>query len=236
MQDIFDSYVNAGQTVISNVMLQNYHKLGMTDEEFIIYIFLNNKIQQGILFPDINDIAQGLGKKVEDVSLAVHNLMEKKLLKINVVTGANNLREDRYDFSLLHEKLKELLRQEINKNDLFAVDRQLTQLYKDFEDEMNGPLTPMQIQTIHDWITEDKYDYEIVRAALREAVLSQVTNLNYIGRILVSWEKEGIKDIRSVKEKKKKQFTKNKAKSGFSDRIKENTTKPKIPLTKWSNK
>lgn len=236
MQDIFDSYVNAGQTVISNVILQNYHKLGMTDEELIVYIYLNNKIQQGVLFPDINDIAQGLGKKVEDVSLIVHNLMEKKLLKINVVTGANNLREDRYDFSFLHEKLKELLRQEINKNNLFIVDRQLTQLYKDFEDEMNGPLTPMQIQTIHDWITVDKYDYEIVRAALREAVLNQVTNLNYIGRILLSWEKEGIKDIRKVKEQKKKHFVKKQAKSGFSDKIKENTKKPKIPLTKWTNK
>ena len=51
----------------------------------------------------------------------------------------------------------------------------------------------MEYEIIKGWIS-DKFSYEIIVKALKEAVYNQVTNLNYIDKILYDWNKKGIKN------------------------------------------
>lgn len=67
------------------------------------------------------------------------------------------------------------------------------ELYQLFEKEFSRPLSPIENETISMWITDDNYDLDIIQLALREAVLNQAYSLKYIDRILLSWERKGIK-------------------------------------------
>ncbi len=77
---------------------------------------------------------------------------------------------------------------------------------------------------------EDHYDPELVQFALREAVLNQAYSLNYIDRILLSWERKNITSKAQVEEeqkRRKKQFLQNETTP------QEDGPMPKIPMHNW---
>ena len=59
-----------------------------------------------------------------------------------------------------------------------------------FESEFGRPLSAIEYQRISQWLEEDKYQPDLIQFALREAVLNQAYSLNYIDRILLSWERK----------------------------------------------
>lgn len=67
------------------------------------------------------------------------------------------------------------------------------ELYQLFEKEFGRHLSPIENESISKWIAEDNYDLDVIRLALREAVLNQAYSLKYIDRILLAWERKGIK-------------------------------------------
>ncbi len=70
-----------------------------------------------------------------------------------------------------------------------------------FEDEFGRALTPMEFESIKEWIN-DGYSEEMITKALKEAVKSNVTSLRYIEGILINWRQNGIKE-RYIQEKPK---------------------------------
>ena len=49
------------------------------------------------------------------------------------------------------------------------------------------------------WLDEDHHDADIIKSALREAVISGKLNFRYIDRILFEWKKNGVKTIEQAK-------------------------------------
>ena len=117
---------------------------------------------------------------------------------------------DYYDFTGIYERLEFLLQQQSKKKSLKQMKRRY-ELYRLFEGEFGRPLSAIEYQRIGQWLDEDHYDPELVQFALREAVLNQAYSLNYIDRILLSWERKNITSKAQVEEeqKKKKQFLQN---------------------------
>lgn len=64
-------------------------------------------------------------------------------------------------------------------------------LYALFEDEFGRPLSPLEGETLSIWMDQDHHDAEMIRLALREAVLSGKLNFRYIDRILFEWKRKG---------------------------------------------
>ena len=110
-------------------------------------------------------------------------------------------------------------------------DRQ--KIFNAFQVEFGRDLSPIELEMINDWIEEDKYKTDLILLALREAVLSQAYNLKYIDRILLSWEKQGIRSKVDVENLKKAREKRKENINTISDNNKNKENKPKIPLTKW---
>ena len=47
-----ENYLSAGQTVISNLLLKNYHRIGLQSEEFLFVLQLHMAQLEGDTFPD----------------------------------------------------------------------------------------------------------------------------------------------------------------------------------------
>ncbi len=73
-----------------------------------------------------------------------------------------------------------------------------------FESEFGRPLSAIEYQRISQWLEEDKYQPDLIQFALREAVLNQAYSLNYIDRILLSWERKNITSKEQVEEEQKR--------------------------------
>jgi len=62
----------------------------------------------------------------------------------------------------------------------------------------------MEFETLKLWLDHDHYSPLLIKAALREAVMSGKLNFRYIDRILFEWQKKGIETIEQARDQGQK--------------------------------
>lgn len=170
--------------IIPRIIFNNYKRLNITEEELIILIFiidLGNKISYN---PDIFVKELNMEKfKVMDI---LNRLSEKKIITITVEKNKVGKTEEFIQLDLLYSKIINLFKEtqddNIENTDIFSI----------FEKEFGRTLSPMEYEIIKGWIN-DKFSYEIIIEALKEATYNNVNSLSYIDKILYEWNRKGLK-------------------------------------------
>ncbi|HIY58839.1 MAG TPA: DnaD domain protein [Candidatus Tetragenococcus pullicola] len=197
-------YLEKGQTVLSNLLLESYHHIGMTDQEFLLWLQLFKAAEKGDRFPDLEVIGEITGYSQKEIYRLLNQLVQKNLLSIQSEKDDKGLLNDAYDFSAVFEKLSLLTEQQKRHSNQQEKEKEEQNLYQMFETEFGRALSPIEFQRIGQWLEEDHYRPELIRLALKEAVLNQAYSLNYIDRILLSWERKNIKTKEQVAQEQKK--------------------------------
>ena len=78
----------------------------------------------------------------------------------------------------------------------------ISKIYNIIEAELGRTLSPIEYETIGEWL-ESNISEELIKEALKEAVLNGVGNLKYIDKILHEWTKKGYKKASDIKKRKK---------------------------------
>uniref|UniRef100_UPI00403FA75A DnaD domain protein n=1 Tax=Candidatus Enterococcus willemsii TaxID=1857215 RepID=UPI00403FA75A len=221
-------YLSKGQTVLSNILIENYRHLGMTNDEFLLWIQLYRYHEAGDEFPDLIPISKNMGITQQDIYQLLNQLVQKNVIMIESKRSSDGRITDYYDFSPIFEKLRVLLKQQQNQAENQQFERQVQHLYQMFEAEFGRPLSPIEYQRIGQWLEEDQYQPELVQLALKEAVLNQAYSLNYIDRILISWERKNIHSTAQVEEEQKRRKRQLLQKAPTSEK-----KLPKISMHNW---
>lgn len=179
--------------LIPSLLLKNYRNLNITDSELIILIYLINSTDK---FFNPKQISQNLKFTINEVLELITSLSEKGILKIDIVE--KKIREEVIVLNGLYDKLAFLI-----INDKF--DEKNTNIFDKIEQEFGRTLSPMDYEMINEW--QEKYQDDLILAALKEATFNNVKNLKYIDRILNNWNQNGIKSKNDI-EKKQKKFEK----------------------------
>lgn len=84
---------------------------------------------------------------------------------------------------------------EFNIDGVFASNNEKTMkfdesLFNVFEDEFARPLSQMELQRMSEWM--QTYEQKLIQYALREAVIYDKKNFDYIDRILMEWKKRNL--------------------------------------------
>ena len=74
-------------------------------------------------------------------------------------------------------------------------------IYNLIEEEFGRTLSSIECETISGWINGGISE-DLIKGALKEAVLNGVTSLKYIDRILYDWNKKGYKKVKDINKKK----------------------------------
>ena len=96
---------------------------------------------------------------------------------------------------------------ELNDSENEIVNKDNSNIYDVIEKEFGRCLSPIEYETIKGWL-DSNISEDLIKEALKEAILNGVNNLKYIDRILYEWNKKGYKkpsDVvkkRQVKEEK----------------------------------
>jgi len=137
-----------------------------------------------------------------------HELLSQLIRRgyIAIIDGENDygIRFERYSVEPLWEKLIDEYLAADKKEEAVIDQKKETDLYTCFEQEFGRPLSPFEIETLGMWLDDDHHDTVIIKAALKEAVISGKLNFRYIDRILFEWKKNGIKTIQQAKSYGKK--------------------------------
>lgn len=196
--------LNSGNTTINNLIIKNFSKLDLTTDELLIYLNLRMYQERGVLFPETNDLIINTGFSQDKVYQLVQSLVDKKIIKIISQSNQNDKLSDYYDLTpifskLINESKKDKQQTNSQKNLVNAAD-----IFQKIEVEFGRPLSPIEQQTINEWITKDHYSPEIISLALKEAVLNQAYSLKYMDRILINWEKRNIKTPEQLQRNKER--------------------------------
>jgi len=191
----------------SELVLNNYNKIGLDEVDAIILIKLQNLLKEQLTIISPKNLSEVLSISSKETGKRLNNLIEKGYVQIEIAMGTNGKQTEVFNLDYLIQKiiLNDYDEQEkVNKKSSNSIEAKLVSL---FESEFKKPLSVLDIQTISKWLSEDKYSFEDISDALFKAVKSRKLSIKYVDGILLNKEpfKSGqpkrtavIKDLRKI--------------------------------------
>ena len=197
----------SGNLVLPSDLLLNYNQLFSSSDDFLVwqFFYLQNTTALGELSP--SQIAEKIGKNVTEVNQAISRLTEKGLLQYRTIE-LNGEIEVIFDATLALERLDQLFEKQA-PNQVQSAPNDLKSLVDTFQQELGRLLSPFEIEDLEKSLKEDGTSADLIKEALREAVLNGKPNWKYIQAILRNWRHEGIKSVAQVEAKRQEREASN---------------------------
>ena len=191
------TWIEQGNVNISQLFFQFYRRLKISDEEAIMLLQIHSFQQAGNVFPTPDEIASRMSASQKSVTTMLQKFMQQGYLAIEQTTE-NDVLTEIISLQPLWDRLLDCVfkeQHEVKENTQKELEGEIFQL---FEQEFGRFLSPMEIETISMWMDQDGHTPEVIRMALKEAVISQKISLRYVDRILFEWKKKNIKTSTQV--------------------------------------
>ena len=190
----------SGNLVLPSALLLNYNQLFSSSDDFLVwqFFYLQNTTVLGELSP--SQIAEKIGKQVYEVNQAISRLTEKGLLQYRTIE-LNGEIEVIFDATLALERLDQLFEKQ-EPSQAVPAKNDLKDLVETFQQELGRLLSPFEIEDLEKSLKEDGTSADLIKEALREAVLNGKPNWKYIQAILRNWRHEGIKSVAQIEAKR----------------------------------
>lgn len=191
----------SGNLVLPSALLLHFKELFPSSDDFLVWQFFYLQNTTGLDEMSPSQIAERIGKEISDVNQAISNLTERGLLQYRTIE-LNGEIELLFDASLALERLDDLLGVAHSNSDQLTPQNQLKDLVEIFQQELGRLLTPFEIEDLTKTLKEDGTSADLIKEALREAVLNGKANWKYIQAILRNWRHEGIKSVAQIEAKR----------------------------------
>lgn len=222
-------WTEQGNVSIPQLFFQFYKELTVADDEAVIIMQLLSFEAQGVDFPTPNDLAQRTHFSVNQITLMLQRLMQKGLLEITQGVDTSGKLSEKYSLYLLWSRLLDLQEAKLTKQAEVTVELNESAIFGQFEQEFGRLLSPIEIETIGMWLDQDGHTPDIIRAALKEAVLAGKLSMRYVDRILFEWKKKNITSLQQV-EKHSEQFRQH---TVAPPPAPQQPAAPKVPFYNW---
>lgn len=180
--------------IIPEYLLKYRTELNLDIDEFVLLVYLIN--QKDLVMFDVNNLSSKLYMESNKVLELISSLNEKNYISIEM-KKTNGVIEEYISTELFFNKIESMIldsSKEETNNDIYTI----------FEKEFGRTLSPTETEIISNWI-ESSIPEELIKEALKEAILSGVHNMRYIDKILFEWTKKGYKEASDIKRKQEKE-------------------------------
>ena len=186
-----------GNMVIPIFFLQHYKEFKLTMEEFVFLMYLYN-LGNKFLF-DPGKFSNDLNIELMDAMNYISVLTDKHFIRVEVLKNEKGLMEEVVILDEFYNKLSMITIDEVNS----VSNSEESNIFEIIEKEFGRTLSPMEYEIIKAWI-DNGMSEELIKEAIKEATMNNVSNLRYIDKILYEWGKAGIKTSEDVLNNKKK--------------------------------
>lgn len=191
-------WMKQADVIIPSYLLSSYKEMGLMEQDVMLLLHVQNYSLNGNSFPTPVEIASVMNLSEMECTVLLRKLVQHGFLEIKA--DENQPGYEEYSIEPLFEKLAYHFLKDAKQSDFEEKVMKSETLYGIFEKEFGRPLSPFEGETLTMWIDEDHHSPELVKAALREAVISGKLNFRYIDRILFDWKKHGIKTLDQAKQ------------------------------------
>ncbi len=178
----------------NTLLLTTYKELGLNEHEYVLLVLLARLLKTNPSGWTFSDISTHMTIDEANCSVLFINLVERQYITVSSKMDERGKRFEEYSIAPLFEKIETLLRQQKTQ----ATSTQREEIFSMIEQEF-GILSPLDIETIHLWMTEDNFDPELIKLAIREMNSYQIKSIRYIDKILLDWKKKNIKTVEEAK-------------------------------------
>lgn len=175
------------------VLFTEYKRVGLTEQEVMLLIHImiyQEKEHQA--FPTPSELEKRMNCSTNQIIRMLERLTQSGFLKLEHEINELGLRSERY---LITPLLQQLVASFVDREEEEAASKEeaYDSIFPLFEQEFGRPLSPMECESLSDWIDVDCYSEELIATALREAVFCGKVSFRYIDRILLEWQRNQIR-------------------------------------------
>ena len=163
--------------VINSNIIKSISEIDITLDEFLLVLYFINVS----CYLDTDDIKSKLGFDDDKTYKTFSSLLNKKYIELEVNNEGKKVVE-KVKLEPLYDRLALNKKIETNEKDIFNL----------FEHELGRTLSSFEYELIEKWI-EDGVSEEMIKNALKEAILNNVRSFKYIDKIIYEWTKIGVK-------------------------------------------
>ncbi len=180
---------NPYQNVVpfSYVMLETYKKLGVTDEEAIVILMIDHLLNQGNAFINADMLSLKMGKSPNEINSIMDSLLKKGLLlyvmKGKMETSLAPLSEKCYSlFGEMIERQRSMTLGDETANSL-------SEIISFFEDKLSRTLSPLEKDSLSEWL-HSSYSVDEIKNALLDTIKTGKKTIRAIEKTLKARRKE----------------------------------------------
>lgn len=159
---------------LSDWILDHINQLDLDAQEVLVLLQLEYAIRTSS-HVDPKILASQCNFSIKDFDRNLTSLIQKGYIKVNITEATVS-----YELQNIVQD-QQIVNQKTESTDVLDL----------FEREFKRPLSSNEIHKLNDWLM--KVDHGFLVHALREAVIYQKVNFNYIDRILVTWLNDKVK-------------------------------------------
>ena len=164
------------------ILVDNYKKLGLNENELSIILVTNSLIQKGVDFITPDLIALKMTLDFQEIDSCFTNLIKKEILTLD---GTNKIQ---VSIEPLKKRLVEIFYQELKKETDVPSSKEQNDIFVLFETEFGRALSQFEVNTINDWF-EQGNSATTIKEALNVATLAKVKTIRYIDKVLLEWKR-----------------------------------------------
>ena len=223
------AWIQEGNITVPTLLFSEYRNLNLNEYELVLLLNILTFLEKGHEFPTPDELSARMTITISECNEMLRRLIQRGFIQITDEYNHEGIRYEKYSVEPLWERLiEQFIKNNKNNNE---VDKKAdeTDLYTCFEKEFGRPLSPFECESLAMWMDDDHHDPIIIKAALREAVMSGKLNFRYIDRILFEWKKNGIKTI----DQAKTHGLKFREKQTHKGNNKDEAHQPSVPFYNW---
>ncbi len=176
------------------LLLKTYKGLSLNEAECLLLMCLAQVIKLNPTQWTFQDVSSQMTLEESECSLLFIQLVEKKFVQVTSKTDDSGKRYEEYSLLPLFGLIEQQLKQQKTKLNTSAREEIFTLL-----EQQLGILSPIDIETIHMWLTDDQFDPELIKLATYEMNANQVKSIRYIDKILLEWKHKNIVTVEEAK-------------------------------------
>lgn len=170
---------------IRYLLLESYKKIGLSEDELVVILMIDHLLDQDNSLITADLLSLRMNYPVEKIDKIMVSLLNKNLLKYNVVgkemkTSIEPLKKRLYRSFELNVLRSNEVENEKSKQDA------LSKIYNEFEKGFGRTLSPLETSKISEWISYG-YSDNLILDALKEALSKNKKTLRSIDKILLEW-------------------------------------------------
>ncbi|EKY4024923.1 DnaD domain-containing protein [Listeria innocua] len=224
-----------GQVTLPQVLVKNYAAIGLNENELVLLLQIQSFAAEAEFFPSMEMLTDRTTLRLEDTIKTMDSLLKKGVVAIEQSKDNSLMISEQYNLEPLWGKLVAFYENIEADNRQDQEVEQQTNLYSLFEAEFGRPLSPMEAEMLSAWVDQDRTSPDLIKEALKEAVISQKLNFRYIDRILLNWSKQGVKTTEDAK-RVAEEFHQNGRTSQTINQSEVKKSAGSIPLYDWLEK